>query len=221
MKYKEGKILTTKTSGRIIIEKFVSKDEIHIKFLDTNTKRIVATCQLTSLNIKDPYKPRHYGVGFFGSGIYSHKDNKDVYNCWSDMLRRCYCPKRQEVRPTYKGCTVCEEWHNFQNFAEWYYQNLPDKENKYQIDKDIKFSGNKLYSPDTCLLVTGVQNNVKAHEKSYTLEHKEDGLVEVTNLKNFCKTKGLSESVMYMLVNKRWGSHRGYKLYENKNIKSK
>jgi len=28
----------------------------------------------------------------------------------------------------------------------------------YQLDKDIKVQGNKLYSPDTCLFVTQEQN---------------------------------------------------------------
>ena len=43
---------------------------------------------------------------------------------------------------------------NFQNFAEWY------EENKYEVhgekihlDKDILIKGNKIYSPETCLLV--------------------------------------------------------------------
>lgn len=66
------------------------------------------------------------------------------------------------TRPTYKNAEVCIEWinsHNFINFKEWaesqenykVWSQLPDKD--AMVDKDIKIQGNKLYSPDTCLLV--------------------------------------------------------------------
>ena len=47
-------------------------------------------------------------------------------------------------------CTVDERWHNFQNFAEWYYDNYIEG---YHLDKDILFKGNKIYSPETCCFV--------------------------------------------------------------------
>ena len=34
------------------------------------------------------------------------------------MLERFHDSKYQEKRPTYIGCSVAEEWHNFQIFAE-------------------------------------------------------------------------------------------------------
>ena len=56
--------------------------------------------------------------------------------------------------PSYKDCEVCEEWHNFQNFAKWYDENYYEvKGEKTQIDKDILIKGNKIYSPDKCLFV--------------------------------------------------------------------
>ena len=32
------------------------------------------------------------------------------YQKWKDLIKRCFCPKYQEKRPTYKDCTVTEEW---------------------------------------------------------------------------------------------------------------
>ena len=72
------------------------------------------------------------------------------------MLRRCYNNNQRDrnKRPKYDGCTVCEEWHNFQNFAEWYEENYYEiKEEKMCLDKDILVKGNKIYSPQTCVFV--------------------------------------------------------------------
>lgn len=111
-----------------------------------------------------PYERRVYNVGYIGEGEYkvtiNGKPTKE-YQVWHSMLRRCYNPEYQEKYPTYIGCSVVEEWHNFQNFAEWY------KENYYQIgdevmalDKDILFKHNKIYSPDTCIFVPTTINSL-------------------------------------------------------------
>lgn len=68
------------------------------------------------------------------------------------MLNRCYYEKLHEKRPTYIGCTVSEEWHNFQNFAKWYYENYYEIEGEVMcLDKDILCKGNKIYSLETCV----------------------------------------------------------------------
>ena len=107
--------------------------------------------------IKCPYERRTYGIGYLGEGKYNSCENgkkTKCYKVWHSMLQRCYDPKLQEREPTYRGCTVCDKWHNFQTFAEWY------NDNYYQIhgevmclDKDILIKGNKIYSPETCCFV--------------------------------------------------------------------
>lgn len=77
------------------------------------------------------------------------------YRAWADMLKRCYSAKYQESNPPYKGCSVSEEWLIFSNFRSW--MAAQDWEGK-QIDKDILFEGNKLYSSDTCVFVTRMAN---------------------------------------------------------------
>lgn len=72
------------------------------------------------------------------------------------MLRRCYDKEFQLKNKSYQGCTVCEEWHNFQNFAEWFYQNYFDGA---CLDKDLLCCGNKTYSPDKCCLITRSLNS--------------------------------------------------------------
>jgi hypothetical protein len=77
------------------------------------------------------------------------------YQVWKDMLRRCYSPKLQEKYPTYKGCSVSEEWLRFSNFRRWMEEQ--DFEGK-QLDKDLLFEGNKIYSAETCVFVTKAVN---------------------------------------------------------------
>ena len=71
------------------------------------------------------------------------------------MLNRCYSIKTQKRQPTYKGCSVSEEWKTFSNFREWMV--VQDFEGK-QLDKDILFERNKVYSPEACVFVTKAVN---------------------------------------------------------------
>lgn len=77
------------------------------------------------------------------------------YQTWTNMLSRCYSVKTQDRQPTYQGCSVTEEWYTFSHFRAW--MEKQDFEGK-QLDKDLLFEGNKLYSPDTCVFVTQTVN---------------------------------------------------------------
>ena len=77
------------------------------------------------------------------------------YRVWTSMLKRCYSTKYQEKYPTYKGCTVSDEWLTFSVFKSW--MESQDFEGK-QLDKDLLFEGNKVYSAETCVFVTKVVN---------------------------------------------------------------
>ena len=78
------------------------------------------------------------------------------YRAWVGMLRRCYSSKYQERFPTYKGCSVSKEWFTFSVFKCW--MECQDWEGM-QLDKDLLFSGNKVYSKETCVFVPSVVNN--------------------------------------------------------------
>ena len=71
------------------------------------------------------------------------------------MLSRCYSAKYQERRPSYKDCAVSEDWLTFSSFRAW--MEKQQWEGK-QLDKDILFEGNKVYSTGTCVFVTPVVN---------------------------------------------------------------
>ena len=78
------------------------------------------------------------------------------YRVWKGMLERCYSIKYQESQPTYIGCSVTDEWLTFSAFKNWM-----EKQNfeGMQLDKDLLIEGNKVYSPETCVFVSGMVNN--------------------------------------------------------------
>lgn len=98
-----------------------------------------------------------YDIGFIGKGKHRSKINgRDTkcYKTWSGVLERCYSKKLHEKHITYRECTVCEEWYDFQNFAEWYHKNYYEVQGeRMHLDKDILIKGNKKYSPTTCVFV--------------------------------------------------------------------
>lgn len=134
-------------------------DDIDVEFLDDfhyirqhNTYSNFKTGQ-----IKNPYDKALFGVGYIGDGKWMVKDEDGnysrVYMCWMHMIERCYYEKNKELHPAYFGIsTVCEEWHNFQNFAEWYSKKEYPVNERLHLDKDIKYPGNMFYSPYHCLL---------------------------------------------------------------------
>ena len=78
------------------------------------------------------------------------------YQAWRAMLERCYYTKKHERNPTYKDCTVSDSWLTFSNFKAW--MKKQDWEGN-QVDKDLLFEGNKVYSEDTCVFVSSLVNS--------------------------------------------------------------
>ena len=106
--------------------------------------------------IKSLYDKSVFGNGYIGEGKYLVKINgvqTKQYINWYNMIRRCYSESFHKKEPTYESCTVCEEWHNFQNFAKWFDENYYECGENLELDKDILNKSNKIYSPETCVLV--------------------------------------------------------------------
>lgn len=76
------------------------------------------------------------------------------YTLWRNMIIRCYHTTHQGV--SYKGCTVCKEWHTFSVFYAWAKDKY--KEGLY-LDKDLLVEGNREYSPENCIFVDRRVNN--------------------------------------------------------------
>ena len=154
---KLGEIKYNNFGSKMEIIRFKNKSDIDIYFPQYDwiaEHRYYNDFQKGS--IKCPFEPTVYGVGFYGVGKYKSRENgikTNAYKEWHNMFARCYGNyKKRNI--TYDDCIVCEEWHNFQNFAEWYEENYYEIEGeKICLDKDILYKGNKIYSPQTCIFV--------------------------------------------------------------------
>lgn len=143
------KIIEELPNGKCIIE---FQDDFKFQKEINNTN-------FMSGNVRNPYDKSLYGVGYLGVGKYNtfgdNKSHKTIpYIFWFNLMERCYSEKRRDKHMTYKDVYLCDEWCNFQVFAEWVDNNYYCVEGeRMHLDKDILVRGNRVYSPETCLIV--------------------------------------------------------------------
>ena len=105
-----------------------------------------------------------FGLGYNSKGEYKTTINgkfTKCYNTWRAMLERCYSSRLHEKYSTYIDCQVCDQWLDYQNFAEWWENNYYEiKGQRIALDKDILVKGNKIYSPNTCVFVPSKINSL-------------------------------------------------------------
>lgn len=145
---------------------------------------------------KECLAPIMCGIGY--RGVLYESGSIESYLRWHDMMNRCYNEKFHEKQPQYKGCTVCEEWLNYSNFKVWHDQNKIAGM-KLDLDKDILFKGNMVYSPETVAFVPHEINTLFINGK----KNRGDLPLGV----HFDKSKGKYRAVMsYMGERKKLGT---------------
>ncbi|AUR91920.1 hypothetical protein NVP1167O_24 [Vibrio phage 1.167.O._10N.261.51.F2] len=189
-------------------------NDVSIKFLDTGFVTTATTGRIRSGAVKDMLSPLVCGVGFVGVGDFKATEGGKItleYRAWSGMIKRCY---GKEKRKEYANCIVCDEWHNFQEFAKWY---VSQKEYGlgYELDKDKRGDGiRKIYSPDTCCLISAKENTQIARQRKCDLVSPAGEIVHVINLSKFCRDNNLCQPHMSNVVNGSLGQHKGWKKAE-------
>ena len=85
---------------------------VKIKFIKTGYECSVPYYDFLRGEVKDPYYPSIYGVGYIGKA--SYKGNEKAYGVWKDMLARVY-DKFNKSYNNYGGIgiTVDPRWHSF------------------------------------------------------------------------------------------------------------
>lgn len=116
--------------------------------------------QISVKVIKPPAKyklVRGVGINDSTNPVWTEGRTTKTYQTWSGMLTRCYSACYQVRQQTYIGCTVDADWLRFSEFERWMLtQNYEGKE----LDKDILFPGNKVYSAATCVFVPKALNSL-------------------------------------------------------------
>ena len=212
---KPGAIHKSNNYGLVEIICFHNKSKVDIHFLDTGAVTSSIPQNIREGRVKDRTVPSVHGVGYIGFGEHKSSFNGNrtpAYIAWWGILDRCYSKREDGRYSTYSGCIVCDEWHNFQNFADWYTANKPNT-GEYEIDKDIK-SGNKrgkVYSPTTCVFVSAKINSTHANAIRFKIKSPNGEVLSTSNLTDFCKKNKLDPSALSKVISGKANHHKQWR----------
>jgi hypothetical protein len=149
---RQGEWWVNNDGDNLLIVEYNGVNDCTIKFDDGTILKNIKYHNIISGGVKNNNRRSVFGVGYIGYG--KHKasiksKHTKCYSIWRGMLQRCYY-QYKDFNVSYKDVVVCQEWHNFQNFAEWFEENYIDG---WQLDKDLLSTGYKVYSPITCCFI--------------------------------------------------------------------
>lgn len=209
-----GALFSTRHFGQVEVVEYKNTTSVHVIFVNTGYESCFAACQIRDGSVRDKLGPRVFGVGFVGVGPHKQFNGRKptrAYARWRDMLRRCYDENMRRRTAAYSGCTVRDDWHNFQNFADWFCQNFVEG---CDLDKDILSGSVKVYSPDTCLFVSPEENSLEVNGKrlaEYSIS-KEGRVVVFGNIAKTARDLKLRPEGLCKLVNGKQKTHKGWSL---------
>lgn len=211
MKKSIGKLFPTKNFGFLRVVAYHDALHVDVEFINTGYTTTAIAKHIRDGKVKDKLKTNIFNVAFVGTGDYktriAGKTTKE-YRVWYNMIQRCYDAKFHIKHPTYRGCTVCDEWLNFQNFAKWFSANYVEG---LHLDKDIKVKGNKLYSPNTCLFVSQTDNSIEANAENFSFISPSGVVTKVYNLRQFCRDNNLNTGHMSRVHTGKLNQHKKWR----------
>lgn len=149
-----GELFVTKYGEQVEVTLCRSSEDITARFVDLPDYEFITNIgRLRKGTSRHPQRLTVHGVGYIGFGKYNSTEHWLARNYFSNMIGRCYLESELQKAPRYRESYVIDSWLNFQNFAEWYYNQKGADLPGYQLDKDILIKGSKIYSPETCCLV--------------------------------------------------------------------
>lgn len=96
---------------------------------------------------QEKHDKRNCGFGTVGRNAHT----KIALRKWTAMIQRCESKKGRY--DNYKDVNICDEWHSFTSFEEWFNDPKNGYKDGYHLDKDILIKGNREYAPDKCCFV--------------------------------------------------------------------
>jgi hypothetical protein len=222
-KDRTGEINYNNNGKKMTIIKYNYANDIDVRF----DNGVIIKNKTYDAFLKGSISSPFWGVGYIGNEKYSIRDDNGKiiksYECWYGLLQRCYDEEHRDKYPTYKDCTVCEEWLNYKNFSNWYDKNYYDcNGERTNLDKDIIHKGNKIYNPDNCVFTPQKINNlfVKCNASRGDLPI---GVVFRDKCDNKfmaeCRNTFLGKNVYLGLYSTPEEAFEAYKIYKEKHIK--
>ena len=149
-----GETYKSKNSGYFVVTDYQGYYKVHVKFVETGYETVVSSYRLKDGAIKDRLLPSIYNVGIVGDEKLSKNGIKlKEYKVWRAMLQRCYNEKTIVINPTYIDCEVSDGFKIFPNFKHWCQKQIGFNDCGFQLDKDLLYKGNKLYSEENCVFI--------------------------------------------------------------------
>lgn len=117
---------------------------------------------MSTRNYPEPKVVCNFGINDSTEPVKVEGKHIPSYDAWRGMMRRCYDEKYKERNrnTAYRGCLMDERWKYYSAFKAWF----EDPENGYHpgytVDKDVLVHGNKVYSPDTCIMLPPELNSL-------------------------------------------------------------
>lgn len=159
----------TNEGYKIKVVNYIDRHNVIIEFQDEYKFKTKTTMQnIRKGQVKNPYKKTIYGLGYYGVGEYTSRINgikTEPYIKWFSMFNRCYDENYLAKNPSYKGCEVDESFQCFQDFAQWYEENLYEYDGKLELDKDLLVKGNRTYGKQYCCLLPKEINNALKYKR--------------------------------------------------------
>lgn len=138
-------------------------------------------------------------------------ENKHLYSIWKNMIVRCEredCDRYMDYGG--RGISVCPEWHDFDNFADWAH------EANYQIGLTIdRVDNDGNYEPSNCQWITRQEQNRNKRD-SIIVEY----MGEKKPLVIWCEELGLKYDPMHNRVSKGWDAKTAFETPLRTELKS-
>lgn len=206
------------------IEKSDNKHTYYkIRFVKSGYEDSVRSDSITKGLVKDNLSKSCCGVGTIG--YINTRSHWKEYKIWKDMIYRCYSTNDKSYKYYgAKGVTVCDRWKRFEYFFNDMRKIIGFDEymfikGKLRLDKDILSSNSKIYSPETTIWVSDIENQ-KQRTLEYNIKNKKfaifpNGSIEqIYNVTDFCKKHGLHRQNVNLCLSGKQKSTKGFRFYK-------